>query len=397
MNNFEIDIRQDFPVFEKRPDLVYLDTAASALKPQVVIDKLADFYRYDYANVHRGAHFLGDIATERYENTRQQVAKFMNASSPREIVFGKNATEMFNLVAAGLPLEKVDTVLLTATEHHANHVPWLMRAKRDGIKIDYLEFDPETKQLIIDEEKIKQAKVVALTHVSNVLGAVNDLQKICSLAKKHDAITVVDGCQAIAHLAVDVAQLNCDFYVWSAHKLYAPTGVGVLYGKLAFLKKLPPFLGGGEMIGQVTRTDFTTNEVPYKFEAGTPPIGEVVGLGAALTWFKQFDLEQLHQREQMLSELTRVELRKLGAVIYSHHKATLVTFALPDINSFDLNDYLSEQQICLRVGLHCAEPLHTKLGIKHSLRLSFGIYNRLEDITKLITAIKEFRIPVTNS
>lgn len=388
------EIRRQFPILNHK-NLVYLDTAASAQKPTVVIDALADFLKNDFSNIHRGAHFLGDRATEKYENARKKIANFINATSSREIVFGKNATEMINLVAHSLEdggfFEEHDTILLTEMEHHANLVPWIQLAKRKNLQLDFLRID-KNRELILDEDKIKNAKMIALTHVSNVLGTKNPVEKICALAKKYRTRSLVDGCQSVPHFSVDMQKIGCDFFVFSSHKIYGPSGVGILFGRKEILREMPPFLGGGEMIRSVSFRDFVAGEIPNRFEAGTPPIEGVVGCGAAIDFLSEMGMDKIAEHDAEISDFARNILSKIPEItILSHKQASgLVTFSLKKGQNYDLSDFLSDRGICVRIGHHCAESLHELLGVKTSIRASFGIYTEKREIELLEKAIRDF-------
>ncbi len=355
------------------------------------------FYINDYSNVHRGAHFLADRATEKYEAARAKLAKLVHASNAREIIFTANATTGINLVARSLGdmelFQPGDRIILTRMEHHANLVPWFQLAEKFELQIEYLELDTE-KNLVLDNlDELLRAptKLIACTHVSNVLGTVNPVTEICARAKGADVITVIDAAQSVPHMPVDVQQIDCDFLAFAVHKIYGPSGVGALYGKLDLLKKMPPFLGGGEMIREVTYDGFIPSEVPYKFEAGTPPITEVYGAGLSADFVQEVGLENIYKHDAELAQLARKRLSNIDTVkIISHiNSAGLVTFTVDGIQSYDISDYLSEQGVCVRVGYHCAEPLHHHLGIKTSVRASFGIYNIEEDIDILAKALSD--------
>lgn len=370
-------------------NFIYLDTAASSQKPKKVLEAVQKFYSSSYSNIHRGAHFLGDKATEKYENARKKMAHFLGAKSAREIIFTKNATESINLVAHSIGemenfFKEGDRILLTKMEHHANMIPWFQLAKRKKLHIEYIDFDEE-KNLILQNLDFlleKPTKLVALCHVSNVLGTKNEVKKICQKAKEKGVLTLVDACQSVPHMPINVEEIGCDFLGVSSHKMYGPTGVGVLYGKLELLKKMPPFLGGGDMIREVNYEGFTVNEIPAKFEAGTPPIAEVVGLGAAIDFLEKIGMENIFQHDTQLSTYAHALLSKIPKIkILSHKNACgLVSFSVKNMQHYDISDELSDAGICVRVGHHCAEPLHQKLGVKTSLRASFGIYTTKKEV-----------------
>lgn len=383
-------IRRLFPIL-KNPNLIYLDAAASAQKPQMVIDAVANFLKTKYSNIHRGAHFLGDAATDDFEKARGKIAKFFGAGSPREMVFGKNATEMINLIANTFDFRAGDKILLTRAEHHANLIPWLIAAKKHDLKIHFLEID-KNREILLDEKKFRGAKIVAFPHISNVLGVENPAAKICALARKAGAISLVDACQSAPHLPIDVAAMGCDFLVASIHKMYGPSGVGVLFGRKDLLKKMPPFLGGGEMIRAVSFSDFTPNEIPHRFEAGTPPIENVVGAGAAIDFLENLKMSEI---EKYGAEISRFAFEKLSEIpeikIVSGKNANgLVSFSCREKQNYDLSDFLSDRGICVRVGHHCAEPLHELLGVKTTVRASFAVHTEKREIEILATEIKNF-------
>jgi cysteine desulfurase / selenocysteine lyase len=395
------NIRSQFPFFTKHPDTIFLDTAASAQKPAVVIDGIKNFYESSYANIHRGAYPLADQATTLYETARKQVQVFLSAENKREIIFTKNATESINLVvrsfADGGFLQKNDTVILSEMEHHANIIPWLQLKERIGIHIEYIPID-KNKNLDLQAYKklleIHPVKLVAVTHVSNVLGTINDVKTICQMAKEHKALSLIDGCQAAPHFPVNVQDLDCDLYVCSAHKIYGPTGIGILYGRLPLLKKLPPFLGGGDMIHEVFFDSFTPNEVPYKFEAGTPPITEAYACGIACVFLLELDMKKVFQHDKALSEYAYQQFLQIPEVtIYSHPNACgLISFSVQGINDYDIGDALGDEGICVRVGHHCAQPLLDNLKVSTLIRASFGIYSTKEDIDICTQTLKKIII-----
>lgn len=389
-------IRNEFPLLLQQ-GLTYLDTAASSQKPAVVIDGLRQFYQQDYSNIHRGAHFLADRATEKFEHARSQIAAFIGAANRREIIFTRNATEAINIVARSLAdfdlFQPGDRIILTRMEHHANLVPWFQLAEKTGTKIEYLDFDAE-KNLKLDrlDELLKPpTKLIAFTQLSNVLGTRTPAEEICKKAAAAGVLTLVDAAQSVPHFAVDVTKIGCDFLVFSAHKIYGPSGVGVLYGKLSMLKKMPPFLGGGEMIREVRYDGFLPNEVPYKFEAGTPAIAEVVGTGIAVEFLKKIGMAAIEQHDKALAEYAYQRLAEInGITIVSNRAAAgLVTFVVAGVMSYDISDFLSDRGICVRVGHHCAEPLHNLLGLKSTVRASFGIYNTIAEVDLLADTLHE--------
>jgi cysteine desulfurase / selenocysteine lyase len=391
-------IRTKFPFFQKNSDIVFLDTAASSQKPESVIQGMADFYSYHYANIHRGAYPLADNATKAYEQAREKVKNLISAKSKREVVITKGATEGINLIARSLAdagmLTKGDTILLSEMEHHANTVPWLQLKDRIGIHIEYIPFDKDKNLDMNAYKKLLQkesVKLVSITHVSNVLGTVNDVKEVCKIAKEKGVLSLIDGCQAVPHFPVDVQDIHCDFYVFSSHKMYGPTGVGALYGRLELLKKLPPFLGGGDMIHEVFFDSFTPNEVPYRFEAGTPPIAEAYGMGLACDFLNYVGLETIFKHDKEICSYAYKKLLEIPELkIHSHKNSCgLVSFTIAGISDYDIGDELGEEGVCVRVGHHCAQPLLNSLDVRTLIRASFGIYNTEDEIDRFIEVLNE--------
>ena len=395
-------VRQDFPLLNQsikgRP-LIYLDNAATTQKPQVVIDAISQFYGNSNANVHRGAHSLSDNATELFEHARTKVQGLINAKQSHEIIWTKGTTESINIIASGLAqstLKPGDEILISAMEHHANIVPWQMAAQRSGAK---LVVAPINKQGELNFSVYKQllnknTAVVAMTHVSNTLGTINPVKEIVQLAKQVGAITMIDGAQAIAHSTVDVQQLDCDFYVFSGHKLFGPTGIGVLYGKEQRLEQLPPFQTGGEMIKTVSFQQATWNELPYKFEAGTPNIAGAVGLGAAVDYFNSLDRIGAMQHEQRLLDYCLVLAEGMDDIeLYgtAKNKTAIMSFLLGDAHPSDVGTLLNQQGVAVRTGHHCTMPLMNELGIAGTVRASFSLYNTEEEVAMLFAALTKVK------
>ena len=388
-------IRNDFPALEG--GMCYLDTGASAQKPQVVIDTVLKYTAETYANVHRGFYPVGADTTNAYESTRDKVAKFLNAPDRSNIIFTGNTTAGINLVAhsfgRGL-LSAGDRVITTEMEHHSNFVPWQML--RDSHSID-LQICPILDNGALDMDAFDNlltdnTKLVAITHVSNVLGTVNPIKDIVKKAHSVGARVLVDGSQAVLHTAVDVQDLDCDFYVFTGHKLYAPSGVGVLYGKTDVLNAMPPFLGGGDMISTVTLEKSTWAELPNKFEAGTPPITQVIGLGAAVDYVSTIGLDIIAKHEQTVSDYMHQQLQTIdGLTIHGTTvgKAPVASFSIDGIHPMDLATLLGENNICVRAGHHCAEPLMHRLGVTGTTRASLGLYNTTEDIDILMAGLNK--------
>ena len=391
-------VRADFPVLAREVNgqpLAYLDSAASAQKPQQVIDAESRFYEHGYAAVHRGIHTLSAEATTEMEDVRVQAARFLNAASPEEIVFVKGTTEGINLVASswgGSQLRAGDNILITEMEHHANIVPWQMIAQRTGAEVRFIpltetgELDLSTLSTLIDS----RTRMLAITQVSNVLGTVNPVKELVARARAAGVATLIDGAQAVMHGNVDVQDLDCDFYVFSGHKIYGPSGIGILYGRKAMLDQMPPWEGGGSMIATVSLTEGTTYAAaPWRFEAGSPNTGGIIGLGAALKWITEQDLDVIHQREQ---ELMRYALDKLASVpdliVYGpEQRAGVIAFNLGKHHAYDVGSFLDRYGIAIRTGHHCAMPLMTHYGVPAMCRASFVLYNSEEEADRLAAGL----------
>lgn len=399
----DADIKKDFPIFQKPVNgkpLVYLDSAASAQKPGVVIEAEKKFYAEGYANVHRGIYYLSERASEAYEAVRAKVASFINAQ-PREIIFTKNATESINLVAYSWGRQHIksgDEILLTEIEHHANLVPWQLLAKDKKAKLRFIPIDKDYRLQLdtLKELVTKKTKLLALTHMSNVLGTINPVAEIIKQARSlNKGITIlVDGAQSVPHFKVDMKQIDADFYAFSSHKMLGPTGVGVLYGKEKILNAMPPFLAGGDMISEVTFKGATWNELPWKFEAGTPNAAGVIGFGAAIGYLEKIGMDAILEHELRLTSKALAALSAIpGLFIYGPHEARdrggVIAFAIKNVHPHDLASILDEQGIAIRAGHHCAMPLHQKLGIEASARVSFYLYNTEADIDALVSGIKK--------
>jgi len=389
-------IREEFPILTRQVNgkpLIYLDSAASAQKPRAVIEAMTQAMEHSYANVHRGLHTLANETTEAYEAARRAVAGFIGADEG-EIVFTKGGTEAINLVAAGLAatLKAGDEIVLSEMEHHANIVPWHFLRERQGV---VLKFVPVTDDGRLDLDAFKallgeRTRVVALSHMSNVLGTVNPVAELTRVAHEAGALVLLDGCQAIVHQAVDVKALDVDFYVFSGHKLYGPTGIGVLYGKAARLAALPPYQGGGEMIGNVTLEEITYADPPHRFEAGTPPILEAIGLGAAIGWLSGLDRDAIAAHEHALYARVRERLnganwlRVLGE---APGKGAILSFTVEGAHAHDVAQILDRYGVAVRAGTHCAEPLMRRFGVTSSARASFALYNTPEEADSFVDAL----------
>ncbi len=402
--SFDVDqVRADFPILARkvynRP-LVFLDSAASAQKPRAVLDAMDSLLTQDYANIHRGVHYLSQTSTELFENARAKVARFLNAASADEIVFTRNATESINLVAATWGrkfLGAGDEVLLTELEHHANIVPWqLLKAER-GIEIKVAPVDETgTLDMAVFEKLIgPRTKLVAVSHMSNALGTIQPVREIVKLAHAHNIPVLLDGCQSVVHMPIDVQALGCDFFVFSGHKLYGPTGIGVLYGKYAQLEKMPPYQGGGDMIERVTFAKTTFRKPPGRFEAGTPAIAEAVGLAAAIDYLNSLDRQAAFDHEEQLLEYMTERLSRIrGLKIYgtAKDKAGVVSFTMDGIHAHDVGTVVDNiASVAIRVGHHCAQPLMDRFGIAATARASLGIYNTQAEIDVLAQSLEKVR------
>ncbi len=389
-------IRAEFEILGRKINgkpLVYLDSAASAQKPNAVLDAMSDFARTSYANVHRGIHTLSNEATNAYENARDTIAKFIGANS-NEIVFTKGATEALNLLAHSLGegIKAGDEIIVTELEHHANIVPWQMLCARKGAKLLWANINDDGQ---LDLEHFKsllssRTKIVSVAHISNVLGTRLPIEEIAALAHENGARVIIDGSQGIVHEIIDVKTLDCDFYVFSSHKLYGPTGIGVLYGKYDQLNAMPPFLGGGEMIDIVTKDELTFKDAPARFEAGTPPIIEAVGLNAAVKWLANQDRDLIYRHEDELLQYATEQIRQRNRVRLlgtGKNKAPILTFVVEGIHVHDLSQILDKYGVAIRAGQHCAQPLMTRMGVSASARASFGIYNTIEEIDIFIASL----------
>ena len=391
-------LRSDFPILDQTvhgKPLVYLDSAASSQRPQSVIDAMVRHEQHDHANIHRGVHQLSQRSTDAYEAARERVRAFINARSCSEIVFTRGTTESINLVAATLgrvQLGPGDEVLVTHMEHHSNIVPWQLICARTGAKLVPA---PITGRGEVDIEKFtallhERTKIVAIAHVSNALGTINPVKEMTAKAHAADALVLIDGAQAVPHLAVDVRDLDCDFYAFSSHKMYGPTGVGVLYGREALLDAMPPYQGGGEMILTVTFEKSTYAELPHKFEAGTPDITGVIGLGAAIAYLEGIDFDARYNHEMALLDYATAALGELPGmriVGEAEHKSSVISFLLGDIHAHDLGTILDREGVAVRTGHHCAMPVMDRFGIPATARASFGLYNNHDDVDRLVAGL----------
>ena len=398
-------VRKDFPILHQEvhgKPLIYFDSAASSQKPQQVLDAILNYYQQDNANVHRGAHSLSNRATDAYESARDKVAKFINANFREEIVYTRNASEAINLVAYSwglVNLKKDDEIILSVMEHHSNIVPWQIIAQRTGAVIKYIQLN---EQESLDLENYKsllsdKTKLVSVVHVSNTLGVINPVEDIVKLAHQYDAKVLIDACQSVPHMPIDVQQIDCDWLVASGHKMCAPTGIGFLYGKKAILEAMPPFLGGGEMIDEVYFDHSTYVKLPHKFEAGTPAIGEAIALGAAIDYLTNIGMDNIHAYE---AELTAYLFKKLATIpnlriygtppdIKGEGRAALAAFNVTGFHASDLATLLDHEGIAIRSGHHCTQPLHRLFDASGSARVSLYFYNTRDEIDRFIVALKE--------
>ena len=391
------EVKKDFPIFSGS-DLVYLDNAATTQKPQSVLDEVDSLYREANANVHRALYTLGNEATERFENSRKKVAKYIGANSEKEIVFTSGTTESINLLARsfGNTLKPGDEILISEMEHHSNIVPWQMTAQRTGATLKYLSIKETGELDISNPEKYftSNTKIISLTHMSNVLGTINPIKQLSAKAHQVGAIMIVDGAQGASHLPVDVKELGCDFYAFSGHKMLGPTGIGVLWGKTEHLDGMDPFMGGGEMINTVTMESSTWNDIPYKFEAGTPNFAQAVGLGAAIDYLQNIGMDNIAAHEQMLIKYALGKLNQIDGVrIHGSAKdrGGVISFNMDGIHPHDLAQFLNEDNIAIRVGHHCAQPLLKALGETATARMSFYIYNDESDVDKFCESLETIK------
>ncbi|MDE0925003.1 cysteine desulfurase [Aurantimonas coralicida] len=400
---YDIDaIRRDFPILSKEvygKPLVYLDNGASAQKPRAMLDAIQKAYSEDYANVHRGLHFLSNKATEEFEAARGKVSDFLNAPSAEEIVFTRSATEAINLVAYGYGMNEIgegDEIVLTIMEHHSNIVPWHFIREKKGAKLVFVpvEEDGSIDVAAFERAITPRTKMIATTHMSNVLGTVVDVKAVCAMAHAKGIPVLVDGSQAAVHLPVDVQDLDCDFYVFTGHKVYGPTGIGILYGKREMLERTRPFNGGGEMIVEVTEDAVTYNAPPHRFEAGTPPIVQAIGLGASLDYMREIGREAIAAHEETLRDYAHERLRAVNSLrIYGEApgKGAIVSFDLEGIHAHDISMVIDREGVAVRAGTHCAQPLLKRYGATSTCRASFGMYNTTDEIDRLAEALEKAR------
>ena len=398
---FDINaIRNDFPILHQTVNgqpLVYLDNAASSQKPVQVIDAVSNYYRQDNANVHRGVHRLSQRATDAYEGSRSKVRGFLNAKSDKEIIFVRGATEAINLIAQSFVRPKLhagDEILISHLEHHANIVPWQMLCEQTGahLKVIPMTTTGELDLSTLDELLNSRTKILAVGHVSNALGTINPIKKLIKKAHAKDIPVLIDGAQAVPHMVVDVQDLDCDFYVFSGHKMFAPTGIGALYGKESLLEAMPPWQGGGDMILSVSFEHTQYNELPYKFEAGTPNIAGAIGLGAAIDYMQGLGIANLAQHEHALLVAATEKVTAMDGVRIigtAHEKASVLSFMIDGVHPHDVGTIFDQQGVAIRTGHHCAQPVMQFFGIPATARASFAFYNTMEEVDALIDGIKK--------
>ena len=394
------DIKKEFPIFDNKVhnnDLVYLDSANSSQKPKVVVDRIYDFYTKEFSNVGRSVHYLAVAATNLYENTRVLVQKYINAKDPNEIVFTKGATEAINLVANTFGqkyLKEGDEILITELEHHSNYVPWHYLRKSKGVKINFADVDKNGDISIesIEKKLTPKTKILAITHLSNVTGSILPIKEIIQLAHSKNIPVLVDGCQGAPHLKLDMQDLDCDFYAISCHKMYGPTGLGVLYAKKKWLEELPPYQGGGGMIGEVKKEGITFGDLPNKYEAGTMATAQVIAFGESINFINKLGIEKIEEHERELTKYGEEVLRKNNSVKLignPKNKGSVLSFTLDGVHPHDIATILDEDGVAIRAGHHCCQILHEKLGLAATARASLGVYNTKEDLDQLNNSINK--------
>jgi cysteine desulfurase / selenocysteine lyase len=388
------DIKKDFPIFQTNKPLIYVDNAATSQKPKQVLESINKFYENHNANVNRGIYQLSENATQLYEEARKKVANLIN-SKPQEIIFTSNTTEAINTIAYSYGLRNIkqgDNVVISIMEHHSNFVPWQQICKLQNAELRIIDIDDngqlnmsQLKQLV--DEK---TKFVAITHISNVLGTINDIPAIAKIAHENNSLLLVDAAQSVPHMPVDVKQLDCDFLTFSGHKMLGPTGIGVLYGKEELLNQIEPFLFGGGMISQVTKEETAWAELPQKFEAGTPNVAGAIGLAAAIDYLNNIGMEAIQAHEKQLVNYTTTRLQEIpGITVYGQSEGGIISFNVKDIHPHDLATIAASSNVCIRAGHHCCQPLMKRLGVAATTRVSFYLYNTKEDVDKLYETIKQ--------
>ena len=394
------ELRNQFPALHQRvfgKPLVYLDNAATTQKPQLVIDRITKYYSYENCNIHRGVHYLSQEATAAFEDVRTKVAGFIHAAKSEEIIFTKGTTESINLLAGSLDgflIGTGDSVLVTGMEHHSNLVPWQQLCKRNQAKLLVAELDDRGEVSLEQFGKLleQKPKLVAITHISNALGTINPVKEMIAMAHANDIPVLIDGAQSVAHRRVDVQDLDCDFFVFSGHKMYGPMGVGVLYGKEKWLDKMPPWQFGGEMVDQVSLQETTFNQLPFKFEAGTPNVAGVLGLGAAIDFLNQTDLGKIGQHEHQLLDLAMEKLRSVQGIRFignAKNRAGVISFVVDGTHPTDIGTLVDKMGVAVRTGHHCAQPVMTRFDVPGTVRASFALYNTAEEVEVFAAAVQK--------
>ena len=401
INDWEA-IREDFPILNQKINgrpLIYLDNASSSQKPQAVIDAIRNHYTYNNANVHRGIHELSNRSTEIYEGSRKRIAKYLNAENTKEIIFTRGTTESINLVAQSWGqsnLNAGDTILLTEMEHHSNLVPWQILAKRIGAKLEFIPVTGDNGLLDLSDidARLDRAKLLSFTHFSNTMGTINPAKELCQMARKAGVVSLVDAAQSAGHTLIDVQEIDCDFLAFSGHKICGPTGIGVLYGRKEKLEEMPPYQGGGEMISKVEYFESTFNEIPHKFEAGTPNIAGAAGLYAAIEYIDNIGRMAIFQHDQLLVSRTLKRLKEIDGIrIFGpdSNRSAVVSFVIPDTHALDLATMADQKGVAIRAGHHCNQPLLAKLGVQATARASFNFYNTESEVDRFIEVIHQVR------
>ena len=401
INDWEA-IREDFPILNQKINgrpLIYLDNASSSQKPQAVIDAIRNHYTYNNANVHRGIHELSNRSTEIYEGSRKRVAEYLNAANTKEIIFTRGTTESINLVAQSWGqsnLNAGDTILLTEMEHHSNLVPWQILAKRIGAKLEFIPVTDDNGLLDLSDidARLDRAKLLSFTHFSNTMGTINPAKELCQMARKAGVVSLVDAAQSAGHTLIDVQEIDCDFLAFSGHKICGPTGIGVLYGRKEKLEEMPPYQGGGEMISKVEYFESTFNEIPHKFEAGTPNIAGAAGLYAAIEYIDNIGRMAIFQHDQLLVSRTLKRLKEIDGIrIFGpdSNRSAVVSFVIPDTHALDLATMADQKGVAIRAGHHCNQPLLAKLGVQATARASFNFYNTESEVDRFIEVIHQVR------
>ena len=401
INDWEA-IREDFPILNQKINgrpLIYLDNASSSQKPQAVIDAIRNHYTYNNANVHRGIHELSNRSTEIYEGSRKRVAEYLNAANTKEIIFTRGTTESINLVAQSWGqsnLNAGDTILLTEMEHHSNLVPWQILAKRIGAKLEFIPVTGDNGLLDLSDidARLDRAKLLSFTHFSNTMGTINPAKELCQMARKAGVVSLVDAAQSAGHTLIDVQEIDCDFLAFSGHKICGPTGIGVLYGRKEKLEEMPPYQGGGEMISKVEYFESTFNEIPHKFEAGTPNIAGAAGLYAAIEYIDNIGRMDIFQHDQLLAIRTLKRLKEIDGIrIFGpdSNRSAVVSFVIPDTHALDLATMADQKGVAIRAGHHCNQPLLAKLGVQATARASFNFYNTESEVDRFIEVIHQVR------